>query len=235
MNKKYSKENYIHEKQGYDINSDYWQGKADNICPVILKHYESYIKGKVVEFGCNNGVCVAKTSLLDPVTEVVGFDINPEAIQIAQSDIILNQIPSTRNKVKYVEANLTKIPWEKNYFDFAYTSHTLEHIYPDDIDDAVSEMSRLLKKGSYFLVNLPEKDSYHWCHDLHPYRPNMNELNSLFEEHGFETIECYLDQRGGQRVNINFDFASFSDNQKCGCKKPIIMNSTNITALYRKL
>tara|TARA_R110000765_G_scaffold283498_1_gene380467 strand:- start:205 stop:354 length:150 start_codon:yes stop_codon:yes gene_type:complete len=35
--------------------------------------------------------------------------------------------------------------------------------------------------------------------------------------------------------NINFDFASFADDQRCGCRREITMNSTNITALYRKL
>ena len=41
---------------------------------------------------------------------------------------------------------------------------------------------------------------------------NSSRALKLFEKHGFKTIECYLDQRGGQ-----------------------VGHSTNITALYQKL
>lgn len=193
MTNTYNKENYL-QADPTDINSEWWN---TNITGVLINYYKPWMKGKVAEFGCNHGVQVATVSLFNNIDEVVGFDINSEAISIAKSDVIMNQIESTKNKVKFIETNLTSIDWESDYFDFAYSIHTLEHIYPEDVDKVMSEMSRLLKSGAYFLINLPDKNSYSW-ESLHVYKPDINELCNLFEKHGFEKLECYLDDRGGQ-------------------------------------
>ena len=199
------KENY---KQPFpDINSQFWH---ENITGVLINYYKNLMKGKIAEFGCNNGISTAKVSRYEDVEQVVGFDINEEALKEAEEKL-LPQIPETLNKVSFVKTNLTKIDWQKNYFDFAFTIHTIEHIYPEDIEEAISEMSSLLKSNAYFLVNLPDKNSYRW-EPTHVFHPDLNDLNNLFVKNGFEVIESYYDERGGQ-----------------------VGHSRNITALYKKL
>lgn len=200
-----TKENY---KQPFpDINSQFWN---ENITGVLINYYKNYFKGNVAEFGCNNGISTVKVSKYENVEKVIGFDINEEAIKEAQ-EMLMPQIPQTSHKVTFIKTNLTDINWQKEYFDFAFTIHTIEHIYPEDIELAIEQMSSLLKPNAYFLVNLPDKNSYHW-EPTHVFHPDLNELNSLFVKKGFEVVEGYHDERGGQ-----------------------VGHSRNITALYKKI
>lgn len=205
---KYEKENYLqHGGENPNIRSMFWD---NNITGVLVDHYKDYMVGNVVEYGCNTGTMVGRVSEYNFVNEVVGVDLNSNSIKIAQQKIP-SQIPNTKNKVKFLNENLTKLSLSTEYFDFGFTIHTIEHIYPEDIDEVVSEMLRVIKIGGHLLVNLPDKDSYYW-EPLHVYRPSMSELNELFIKHGCEVIESYIDQRGGQ-----------------------VGHSQNITALYKKI
>ena len=205
---KYLKENYLqHGGENPDIRSPFWD---ENITGVLVKHYKEYMKGNVVEFGCNNGVMVARVSEYESVDEVVGVDLNTESIEVCKNKIP-EQIKDTSHKVRFLNENLTDLSLEDQYFNFGFSIHTIEHIYPEDIDKAVSEMLRTIKTNGYIMVNLPDKESYLW-EPLHVYRPSIEELNQLFIHHGCEVIESYIDERGGQ-----------------------VGHSKNITALYKKL
>lgn len=205
---KYEKENYLqHGGENPDIRSLFWD---NNITGVLIEHYKDYMVGKIVEYGCNNGAMVGRVSEYERVDEVVGIDLNSDSIKIAKEKIP-PQIFDTNHKVKFLNENLTKLSLDNEYFDFGFTIHTLEHIYPEDVDKVVSEMLRIIKIGGHLMVNLPDKNSYYW-EPLHVYRPSMEELNELFVKHGCEVIESYIDQRGGQ-----------------------VGHSQNITALYKKI
>lgn len=201
---KYDKENYV--QPDADMNSEFW---ANNIGAVLLKQYHPVMKGRVVDFGCNNGLWAAFVSRNPQVTEVVGFDLNRESLKVGY-DEILPQVPDTRHKVTLHEANLVDLKWTGQLFDFAYSFHTLEHIFPEDVDAVMTNMSALLKSDGLFLMNLPDKYSYYW-EALHVYHPNLLELDALFEKYGYDKLESYVDERGGQH-----DY------------------SKNITGLYRK-
>lgn len=186
----YAKENYL--QPDANIKSGFW---AKNITGVLIEQYKSHMVGSVVDFGCNNGVHTAKVSCLDTVDKVVGFDLNQEALDQA-TKVVKPQVPDP-DKLEFVATNLTNIAWEDASFDFAFSFHTLEHIFPEDVDACMSEMARVLKPGAHFLMNLPDKHSARWDSG-HVYHPDLQELNDLFEKHGFTTVESYEDERGGQ-------------------------------------
>lgn len=56
--------------------------------------------------------------------------------------------------VKYVvNLNKSKLPFKDNSIDEAYCSHVLEHL--DNPMEMVSEVHRVLKKGSKFIIKVP--------------------------------------------------------------------------------
>lgn len=48
------------------------------------------------------------------------------------------------------------IPVKSNTYDLIYSSHTLEHIYMDVIEDVLREICRILKPGGIFRVTVPD-------------------------------------------------------------------------------
>lgn len=70
--------------------------------------------------------------------------------------------------VRYL--NVTKkFPYPNNYFDYIYSSHLLEHLYSHQAKFCVSEVYRILKKGSIARIAVPDLDDLVASYDpLHP-------------------------------------------------------------------
>lgn len=200
----YNKENYV--QPDAKLNSPFW---AKNITTVLLRQYGPQMHGNVADFGCNHGLWAAMVSQNPAVNKVCGFDLNREALSLGL-DKVLPQVPNTRGKIDLRLCNLTELDWDGELFDFAYSFHTLEHIFPEHVETVMNNMANSIKPEGLFLLNLPEKDSYHW-EKSHVYHITLKELDDLLDAHGFDKIESYHDERGGQHGH-----------------------SRNITGLYRK-
>jgi SAM-dependent methyltransferase len=165
----------------------------------VMQSFASYIKGKCGDLGCNHGSCTLL--LLDfPVESVHGYDINIKALEIAYDNALKYQVGISGHestKISFICANLMSIPIEANYFDFLMSFHTLEHIYPEDTDAVVSEISRILKVGGHILISIPYDHAYPDPHHVNFYMENN--LSELFERHGFETVACFKDDRFEQK------------------------------------
>jgi SAM-dependent methyltransferase len=181
-----SKENYITVHPEPSI----WKHHANYH---IMNASKEYIKGKCGDLGCNHGAC--SLLLLNFAPESIhGFDINIKALEVAYNSSfkINTDIP-----INFMCANLCKMPMDDNYFDFLMSFHTLEHIYPKDSGDFVSEAFRILKGGGYFLISIPYDHAYDDDHHVAFYIENS--LTELFEKYGFVTIECFKDDRFNQK------------------------------------
>ena len=67
---------------------------------------------------------------------------------------VKNHVSGKKN-LKFVKTNfklcdLTKLPFENNYFDFGYSLGVLHHI--PDINKALTEIHRILKPNAGFIV-----------------------------------------------------------------------------------
>ena len=163
----------------------------------IIKSHSMYLHGSVADLGCNNGIACCMLSNLDSVTEVIGFDISTKAIADGV-DVIDKHQKCTPDKIRLKYSNLLKIDSEDGYFDSAICFHTLEHIYPEDMDYVISEIARVLKPGGCFVFTVPCKMAFsdaknhvsffsiEWNHEY-------ISLPKLLGEHGFNVIGIYHD------------------------------------------
>ncbi len=124
-----------------------------------------YIKpnSKVLEIGCQYGrTTMPFTEFLDNKGEFFGIDIVPDMI-----DYCKNHISAKYSNFKFFVADIYnkwynpkgkekstnfKFPFESEYFDFIFLVSVFTHMLPDDLENYLTEISRMLKKDGYCLI-----------------------------------------------------------------------------------
>lgn len=94
---------------------------------------------KIVDLGCGN--CLWNEHHLP----VIGVDINKQMLQWAQKEKYITHFITTDNLAK------TDLPSKS--FDIVIMSETLEHLI--NIEDVLSEVSRILKDNGTFIITVP--------------------------------------------------------------------------------
>lgn len=181
----YNKESYITRDPDVNIWRDHLNSK-------ILNDYKHQLTGVVADFGCNHGACTIIASENKNITKIIGIDINQESLDIAEN---LTKKHNVKN-IKYVCSNLTnlfQIP--SNYFDNAFSFHTLEHIHTTDYDLVFSEWKRVIKNNGYFIVSVPYEHAYD--DPCHMNYFNESSISNLFKKYEFDVVEVYRDNRDG--------------------------------------
>lgn len=134
-----------------------------------IRNNQHYLSGKMLDFGCGNK---PYASLLN-VEQHIGLDYDTE---VSRKNI--------RNTVDVFYDGKT-IPFPDNYFDSAFSSEVLEHVFnPDDI---LPEIRRVLKPGGYLLLTCP----FFWPEHEQPYdyaRYSSFGLKHLMEKNGLEVV-----------------------------------------------
>ena len=124
---------------------------------------------KVLDIGCGIGrMAIPLTRYLDGRGLYEGFDIIESAIDWCQRNIsshyenfhfqwadVFNREYNSKGKFK---ASRYRFPWADEFFDFVFLTSVFTHMLPDDLENYLSEIRRVLKKGkkcfiTYFLLN----------------------------------------------------------------------------------
>jgi SAM-dependent methyltransferase len=80
-------------------------------------------------------------------------------------------------RVRYLDVR-KKFPWREGAFEFVYTSHLLEHLYPMEALQCLREVHRVLKRGGTLRIAIPDLDEVMKGYD--PQDPSLF-LEALFE------------------------------------------------------
>lgn len=103
------------------------------------------LTGKVVlDAGCGDGWYSALME--EKRATVHACDFSGKAISFAE--II---VP----KVVFKTGSLLSLPYEDNFFDVVFSFQVLEHIPPEHLSDAITEVRRVLKPGGLFIPSVP--------------------------------------------------------------------------------
>lgn len=139
----------------------------------LYKHIQqnaSYISGTVLDFGSGKK---PYRSLFTNAVNYIGVDYETEVSR----------------KLGYRSADVyydgKTIPFENNYFDAAFSSEVMEHVF--NTDEILAEINRVLKPGGYFLFTCP-----FFCPEHEqPFdfaRYTSFALKHLMDKHGFEVV-----------------------------------------------
>jgi release factor glutamine methyltransferase len=73
----------------------------------LLADYASSLHGKILEIGCGSGLVCLSAASADQANEVLGVDINPEAVKCSQENARANGIYNTRFIESDMFSNIT--------------------------------------------------------------------------------------------------------------------------------
>ena len=104
----------------------------------ILKQLSPGSNDRILEIGCNSSKFTEK--LAQRCENVIGVDINKEAIEAGNSDRLLCM-------------NAEKLDFENESFSKIVSMHTIEHI--PNVKKALLEMERVVKKGGIIALSYP--------------------------------------------------------------------------------
>ena len=136
----------------------------------IKKIAQEVIGKKILDAGAGNGVMAKKLYYAD------------RSMECTICDIILPSKMKRVEGIEYVEATLTKLPFEENSFDTVICTHVLEHI--KDYKTALQELRRVCKKK--LIIVIPRQREYKYTCDLHiNFYPYQYNVERLMQSHAF--------------------------------------------------
>lgn len=172
----------IIDGQSYEDEHPHWnlgQKKSiDKFLIPLIKH-----DSIILDAACGDGSGMAHL-VENGYKNVIGVDINDSKLERAAKKV---------GKEKVINSHISTLPFEDNYFDVVWSSHTLEH--SDDPMKTMTEFKRVVKPGGHILIIVPYPDHTHAIHcgvsalylDIHD---DANTCIDNFNSSGFK-VEHY--------------------------------------------
>lgn len=119
----------------------YIEGRWKSVAEDFIEHYKLTDNSKILDIGCGKGFLLYELKKLNPTFEVRGIDISNYAISNSKPEI-----------KKFVQIGSSDaLPWEDDYFDFAYSINTLHCLHASQLEKSLHEIQRI-SKSKYICV-----------------------------------------------------------------------------------
>lgn len=139
-----------------------------------------------VEIGA--GDCSLSLELANIINQVYAVDV---------SDAISNQRETPKNFQLLLSDGIS-VPLPANTADIVYSNQLMEHLHPEDAEDQLINIQKVLKKGGKYIcitpnkINGPHDVSRHFdksATGFHLREYPFMELKNLFKKVGFQTVK----------------------------------------------
>ncbi|MCL4386745.1 MAG: class I SAM-dependent methyltransferase [Cyanobacteria bacterium] len=152
-------------------NKDYYQKCCTNFLEFLRSAGESqekrveYLKSlitvergmKILDIGCGNGefsFWLAKNG-----ADVIGIDYSNAAITIAEKK--KSKLPKNiKQKIKFIKKDVKKIKFAENYFDMVVAVDIFEHLYPEEVEILLDNISKTLKPNGILFIHTEANKFY---------------------------------------------------------------------------
>ena len=129
---------------GFKYFPRFWQP----VIPTLQKHFGLTGRSSLLDVGCAKGFMLHDLVELIPDITVSGVDVSDYAIAHAMDDI--------KSKVQVADAR--DLPFADNSFDVAIAINTIHNLDRDDCAQALREIERVSRKGSFITVDAYRND-----------------------------------------------------------------------------
>lgn len=115
----------------------YWHGRKWANLANLLENRSATI----LDIGCADGTTLFQIKKLFPKLKLTGLDKYADAIKYAKK---------TKPGISFLQGDAHRLPFKKSSFDYIMAIETLEHLH--EPDQALSEISRVIKKKGVFII-----------------------------------------------------------------------------------
>ncbi|MGE5703098.1 MAG: class I SAM-dependent methyltransferase [Clostridia bacterium] len=168
---------------------------VDDLIKIALQELPAFqmllAGGKVLDLGC--GVGHDSLRLRRHRLDVQGLDI---------SEAMLAEAKRSVEGVEFRQGDFRELPFEADCFDGVWANGTLFYVTPEDLLKTLQEVVRILKpSGVFFASYLHGEGEY--THDSLYYRRYLEEeLDNLYRQAGFKTIDLAQSGNGEKYMSI---------------------------------
>jgi len=161
-----------YEKKVFDT----YEELATKVISYGYRHNPIYVAGKaIVDWALLTEIDMRDKRILnvgcfEPIDELVwagvvkrwvAIDISPISIKVAKQILYAELSPKLARRVKFKTMDARSLVFEDGEFDVAVSFSVIDHIpNPQVRDAAIKEMARLVKKGGYVIVTVPNRYGY---------------------------------------------------------------------------
>lgn len=157
----------------------WWYGALHrHILSALEEAYPDWRQRKVLDAGCGTGRLL---ELLGHPPHHQGVDLSPEALAFCRE----------RGLQNVQKADIAALPFADKTFDAVICASVLYHRWVPDVDQALSELCRVLKPGGVLILNLPAFDFLHSAHDVAVFterRFTRPQVQALLARQKLETV-----------------------------------------------
>lgn len=158
---------------------------------------------RVLELGCGTGsMWMGHDDVIEKCEELVLSDFSAAMLEKTKENI------GTAKNITYREIDIQKIPYEDEAFDIVIANYMLYHV--PDIDKAVSEVSRVLKKGGIFYAGTTGENGI--METIVKYLNwNFKYENAFSLENGLKRLEPYFENVRIERYIDSLEVTNIDD------------------------
>ncbi len=123
---------------------------GDAIINMALHH--TNLKGNILDYGCAHGFLIEK---------LLSRGFNCEGLEFS-ADSARKVAEKFKDKTNFRGITLAQnlpIPLESDKYDFVFVLETIEHLLPQWLDQTLSELCRITKKGGMIFVSVPNEEN----------------------------------------------------------------------------
>jgi ubiquinone/menaquinone biosynthesis C-methylase UbiE len=175
-----------------DETKDFWE----RFPATIIEKFSGLVRGKVLDVGAGpgrDGLILCERGL-----EVICLDASEEMVRL-----------STSKGLTSVVGDFLSLPFPDESFDGAWAYTSLLHIKKSEIEIAIKEIKRVLKKDGIFGLGMIEGDVEIYRESSGMGKPRLfsfyqkDELENILTQSGFEVL--YFEQfKPGSKNYLNF-------------------------------
>lgn len=163
-------------------------------------------KGRVLDLGSGSGRHLTKIKS----GKMYLVDFSQKMLKLAEKKSKSKKIPA-----EFIQSNLTNLPFEKDFLDFAICISALHCLNPQDSKKAIKELYRVLKPKAQALIGVWNEDSKRFKNKKNKtkeilinwrdkgkryyYLFNEKEIHNIFQKAGFKIIST-----SNSEMMINF-------------------------------
>lgn len=153
----YNKKYYLNSCMGFE---EFKKHNGKKVHPNTLKFLEMINfrpNIKLLDIGCGRGDLAIEAARRG--AEVTGIDYSRDAIILANS-MRKKQGKKLQHNVRFFRMDSKNLKFPDNYFDAITSYDVFEHLYKEELDIAMNEISRVLKPGGVLLVHTETNKIY---------------------------------------------------------------------------